>query len=174
MFSFLWSAHLLQRYCTLQQQLQGRILTEPEWAHYLSYSKMLDYYSSFLAQSNKSLQLPAYKGRRGNETIICVAVIHTIIASHVEDANMKCSYNSWVAVFLCHPLNIFMICPWDGKLSFSRSPHPLRLAVSSGEADQRGHFCLRGNGRGDRTDTTVASCWEKRGGKAEGEGGASR
>lgn len=55
--------------------------------------------------------------KRGGENIICIAFIHTIIASHVEDGNMKCSYNSWVAVFFRRTLNIFMIWPQDGKLS---------------------------------------------------------
>lgn len=34
-----------------------------------------------------------------NENIICIAFIPTIIASHVEESNMKRSYNSWVAGF---------------------------------------------------------------------------
>lgn len=32
--------------------------------------------------------------------MICIAFICTIIASRVEDGNIKCSYNSWVTGFL--------------------------------------------------------------------------
>lgn len=67
-----------------------------------------------------------------------------------------------------------MICPQDGKLSLSDSLYPLRLAESSGEADQHGHFCLRGNRRGDRADTTVASRKEKREEVKQAERVASR
>lgn len=106
--------------------------------------------------------------------MICIAFIHTIIASHVEDGNMKCSYNSWVAVLFRCALNIFMIRPQDGKLSLPDSLYPPCLALSSGEADQHGHFRLRGNRRGDGSDTQLWPPAEKREEVKQEERAASR
>ena len=137
---FYCGTHLLLCYCTLRQQSRESIDRAPP-----EHEQNVGLLRQFLTPSNKSL--PAKKRReKGNENIMCLAFIHTIIASHVEEGNMKCSSNSWVAVFFARVLNIFMIRPQDANLPLSDSLYPLCLVPSGAEAD---HFCLTGGGGGE-------------------------